>query len=106
GYVDRLRDGAGDERLHRAHHPDVAERMDRARAARRLEGAIEDREIVRPERRGVLDGLLLVDVLDDLLDLLRVVAESLQGARDRVVDDLQEPAADELLVLDERDVGL
>src|SRR4029077_14021374 len=35
GHVDGLRDGSRDERLHRAHHPEVAERMDRARTPRR-----------------------------------------------------------------------
>src|SRR5881628_2096626 len=83
----------------------VPERMDRARAARRLEGAVEDRQVLGPERGRPLDGLLLVDVLDDLLDLARLVAHAPERPGHRVVDDLQDPAADQLLVLDERDVG-
>ena len=53
-----------------------------------------------------LDGLVLVDVLDDLLDLLRAVAELLQRHRHGLVDDLHQAAADQLLVLDQRDVRL
>ena len=47
-----------------------------------------------------------VDVLDDLLDLVFEVAELAQSGRDRAVDDLQQAAADELLVLHQRQVGL
>ena len=45
-------------------------------------------------------------MLDNLFDLLGVVAEALEGGRYGVVDDLQHAAADKLLVLDESDVGL
>ncbi len=43
---------------------------------------------------------------EDLVDLLRAVAELAQGGRHGLVDDLEEALADELLVLDERDVRL
>jgi hypothetical protein len=55
--------------------------------------------------RRAFDRVVLVDVLDDLVDLLRVVAEALERGRDGLVDDLQHAAADQLLVLHERDVG-
>src|SRR5438445_324058 len=42
----------------------------------------------------------------DLLDLMFGVAERLQRERDGAVDDGHLPAADELLELDEREVGL
>ena len=63
--------------------------MDRARTARRLEGAVEDREILGLELRRSLDRLHLVDVFDDVLNLLRVIAEALEGRRHGIVDDLQ-----------------
>ena len=88
------------------HHANVPERCDRARAARRLEGAVEHRQVLRPEVGGTLDRLVLVDVVEDLADLLRAIAELAEGRRDRLVDDLEEALADELLVLDEGDVGL
>ena len=56
--------------------------------------------------RRAFDGLVLVDVPDDFLDLGGRVAELREGHRHGVVDDLHQPAADELLVLHERDVGL
>ena len=49
---------------------------------------------------------MLVDVGLDLLDLLVGVAERAQRHRDRAVDDRHLAAADELLELDEREVGL
>ena len=106
GHVDGLADGARDERLDRGHHPDVAHVVDGALAVDRLEGAVEDREVLRLEARRALDRLAIVDVLDDLLDLLGRIAELLERARHGLVDDLEEALADELLVLDERDVRL
>ena len=106
GHVDRLADGAREERLHGAHHLDVAHVVDRALALDRLEGAVEHRQVLVLEVRRALDRLVLVDVLDDLGDLGLRVAEPLQRRRDRLVDDLHHAAADQLLVLDERDVRL
>ena len=80
--------------------------MDRPHAARRLEGAVEHRQMRVLDVRRPLDGLVLVDVLDDLLDLLLVVAQLLQRHRHGLVDDLHQPAADQLLVLHQRDVRL
>ena len=106
GHVDGLADGARDERLGGGHHPDVAHVVDGALAVDRLEGAVEDRQVLRLEARRALDRLALVDVCDDLLDLLRRVAELLERAGHGLVDDLEEALADQLLVLDERDVRL
>ncbi len=52
------------------------------------------------------DRAVLVDVGDDLLDLLVVVAERLQRQRHRLVDDRHLAAADQLLELDQREVRL
>ena len=43
GHVDRLRDRARDERLHRAHHTEVAEVVDGSYSAGRAERTVEDR---------------------------------------------------------------
>ena len=79
---------------------------DRARAVRRLERAVEHRQMRLEQMRRAFDRVVLVDVLDDLVDLFLIVAEAFEGDRDGLVDDLQHPAADEFLVLDERDVRL
>jgi len=48
---------------------------------------------------GAFDRSVLVQVLDDFLHFLRVVAEPLERARHRAVDDFQHPAADHFLYL-------
>ena len=58
------------------------------------------------EPRRVDDVAVVGDVLDDRLDLLLGVAEAAQRARDRLVDDLHRAAADQLLELDQGQVGL
>jgi hypothetical protein len=78
-HVHRLADRARDERLHGAHHPDVPHVVDRPLAARRLERAVEHRQVRLLQVRRALDRLVLVDVLDDLLDLLRRVAQLLSA---------------------------
>ena len=80
--------------------------MDRAAAGRGGKGAVKDRQMVFPEVGRALDGAVLVDVLHEAVDLRRRVAEAGQGARHRIVDDLQAAAADELLVFHQRQVGL
>jgi hypothetical protein len=98
-HVDRLADRATDERLDRGHHLEVAVVVDRARAVGRLEGAVEDLEVLVADVRRALDRLVLVDPGDDLLGLLGLVAEALQRGRHALVDDLQVAAADERLYL-------
>ena len=63
-------------------------------------------QVLGLEAGRALDRLALVDVRDDRLDLVGRVAELAQGARDGLVDDLEVALADQLLVLDEGDVGL
>ena len=92
--------------MHRRHHLDVAHVGDGPLAAGGRERAVEDGEVLFLEVRRALDHLLLVDVADDLVDLSGRVAELAQYARHRLVDDLHHPAAHQLLVLDEGDVGL
>ena len=100
GHVDGLADAAGQERLHRRHHPHVAFVVDRVVAHRAGEhGQVLGDEVGRPE-----DRLLGVDVSDDVGDLPLVVPEVGEGAWHRAVDDRHRAAADELLRLDETEL--
>src|SRR5690349_18437487 len=101
-HVDRLADRAGQVRLDRRHHPDVAHRADRALA----HGAVEDLVVFGSQAGGVDHVAVLGDVLGDRLDLLVRVAEVLQRPRHGLVDDLHGAAADQLLELDQGQVGL
>ncbi len=58
------------------------------------------------EARGADDRVLLGDVGVDLVDLRLRVAHRVQRHRHRLVDDRHLPAADQLLELDQREVGL
>ena len=104
--VHRLGDSAGDEGLHRAQHLDVAHVVDAALAALRLEGAVEDGQVLRAQARRALDRALLVDVASDLLGLRFAVAEAAQREGNGAVDDLHQAAAHQLLVLHQPDVRL
>ena len=106
GQVDGLRDGAGEEGLGGGHHLEVAEVVDGAGALGGLEGAVEDGEVLGLDVGRAFDGAGGVDVGDDGLDVGVGVAELEERAGDGVVDDLDHAAADELLVLDEGEVGL
>ena len=102
GHVDGLADAAGQERLHRRHHPHVAFVVDRVVAHRAGEhGQVLGDEVGRPE-----DRLLGVDVSDDVGDLPLVVAEVGAGRVAPSVDDRHRAAADELLRLDQTEVRL
>ena len=58
--------------------------MDRPRAVGRLEGAVEDVQVLGLEVRRALDRLVLVDEGDDLLGLVGGVAERLAARAARV----------------------
>ncbi len=79
--------------------------MDRG-AARRLEGAVEDRQVLVLDVRRAFDGAGGVDVADDGVGLVLRVAELEQRGGHGVVDDLDHAAADQLLELDQGEVGL
>ena len=106
GQVDGLGDGSGEEGLRGGHHHDVAHVMDGARALCGLEAAIEDRQVLGADAGRALDGAGGVDIADDGVDILRRIAELEEGFGDGVVDDLDHAAADQLLVLDQSQVGL
>ncbi len=104
GQVDGLGNRPGNEGLHGGHHGDVAHVVDRAGPVVGLEGAIEDGQVLVPEMGRALDGVMLVDVADDLLHLFRRVAQAFQGGRNGLVDDLEHAAAHQVLVLDQGDI--
>ena len=104
--IDGLGDRAREERLDRTHHLDVSHVLDRPRAVGRLERAIEDRKVLIAKPRSTLDRAPLLDVGGDRACLGLRVPESSQRGRNGPVDELQHPAAHELLVLHERDVRL
>ena len=104
--VDGLGDGSGEEGLGGGHHLDVAHVVDGAGALGGLEGAVEDGEVLGLDGGRAFDGAGGVDVADDGVDLVLGVAELDEGGGDGVVDDLDHAAADELLVLDEGEIGL
>src|SRR5437016_11415970 len=80
--------------------------VDEARALGRLEGAIEDGEVLVLDVRRAFDGAGRVNVADDRVGLLVRVAELEQRGWHRLVDDLDHTAAHQLLVLDQRQVRL
>ncbi len=98
---DALRDSAADEGLGRAHHLQVSHVRDGSLADRH----IEHRQVLVGETRRADDRPVLIHVGEDLLDLLVVVPERVERQRYGPVDDRHLSAADELLELDQREVG-
>ena len=79
---------------------------DRAAAAGGRQRAIENRQMLGLEPRRAFDGAGLVDVRNDLRGLLGRIVQAHQGLGHGVVDDLHDAAADQLLVLHQRQIGL
>ena len=80
--------------------------MDGAGALGGLEGAIEDGQVLVLDGGRAFDGSGGVDVADDGVGLVAGVAELEQRGRDGVVHDLDHAAANQLLELHQREVGL
>ena len=70
------------------------------------DGDVEHRQVLVLESGRADDRRVLVDVRLDLLDLRLRVAERLERSRHGAVDDRHVSAADQLLELDQREVGL
>ena len=83
------------------HHLDVAHVVNGALPAEGLEGAVEDGEMFLLEVGRSLDMTVLVHVVPNPLEGFALVAEPFQRRAHRLVDDADDPAAAELLVLDE-----
>ncbi len=105
-HVDGLGDCAGDERLRGGHHAQVSHVVNGARALRGLEGAVEDGQVLVLDGGRAFDGAGGVDVADDGVGLVGGVAQLEERGRHGVVHDLDHAAADQLLVLHQRQVGL
>ena len=101
GDVDGLGDRTRQERLDGRHHADVSHVVDAADALGGAEGTVEHGQVVVVQVRGVFDRIVLVDVVDDLGDLVGLVAQTLQRERHGLVDQLEIAPARELLVLDQ-----
>src|SRR5580658_1965229 len=72
----------------------------------RLERAIEHRQMLVLNMWSAFDGSGSVDVTHDGIGLLMRVTQLEKCARNRVIDNLDHAAANQLLVLDQRQVGL
>src|SRR5688572_14753530 len=77
--VNRFGYGTGNERLDGAHHPKVSEVVDGSGSVCRLEGAIENRQVLGFKSRSSFDRAPLVDVLHNSLHLGIVVAKLSQS---------------------------
>ena len=106
GHVDGLADGAGEEGLHGRHHLQMAAPGDGASAAGRSQRAIENRQMLGLEPGRAFDGAGAIDVRNDLRGFLGRISEVHQRLRNGVVDDLDDAAADQLLVFHQRQIGL
>ncbi len=108
GHVYRLANGPRDERLHRAHHFDMAQVVNGPLAVGGRKRAVEYRQVLVFELRRALNGVVLVDIGNDRLDLIVGVAQPVQRQRHGLIHDLEHALAiaREQLVLHECDVGL
>src|ERR1041385_2836708 len=57
------------------------------------------------EMRRAFDGIVLLDVGSDMLDLLVDVTEFFESQRNCLIDDLHQSTTDELFVFHEGDIG-
>ena len=103
-HIDGLADRTGQERLSGGHHFDVRLPTDASGSIGWRECTVEDRQMLVLDVRCAFDRVLFVDVLLDVLDLLRGVTQIEQSEWNRAIDDLEHTAASELLVLHKRDI--
>ena len=105
-HVDRLGDRPRDEWLRSGHHLYVGLPGNRPLPEARLEGTVEDGEVLLLDPGCPLDRVVVVDGGEDRFDRRLVIPKRPQRQRHGLVDDLEHPAASELLVLHQGDVGL
>ena len=92
-HVDRLGDSTGEERLDGGHHLDVTHVRDGAASAGGNDRAVEYRQVLFAKGRGPFDEAVLVNVVDDGLHLMLLIAQTLERGRNRLVDYLHHSAA-------------
>src|SRR5262249_30099401 len=80
--------------------------MNGARSLGRLKAAVEDWQMIFFQAGSAFDGASGIDVADDIVGLFAGVAEFEESRWNRVVDDLNHAAADQLLVLHQCQIGL
>ncbi len=113
--VDRFGDRSREEWLGRGHHADVAEVVETTFALVGLEGAVEDRQVLGLEVTAdglsglfvdyILDGIVFLDVGEDVGDFRFRVSEILQCRGDGLVDNFQHTSAGQQFVFHQGDVG-
>ena len=107
-HVHRFRNRATEERLRCRHHSQMCDVMEAALPEMRAKGAIKNREMLRPQRRrikpaclrcsrengrvigarrGILNGVEEIDMLDDARDLFLRITQMLQRRSNRLVND-------------------
>ena len=80
--------------------------MDRTGTNGCTERTIENRQVFFGQLRGPFDAFPIINMGQNSGDLLRVLAKLLQRHGDRVIDDLEEASADQLLILHQGDIRL
>src|SRR5271157_272267 len=80
--------------------------MNGTRALGRFEAAIEDGQVLRLDAGRAFNSSGGVDVADNGVHVVAVVAQLEERGGHGVVDDLDHAAADQLLVFDQSQVGL
>ena len=105
-HVDRFGNCSGDEWLGSSHHGHMGSPLNGPFAQPRLEGTVKDRQVLLLDFRTALDGVVLVDVGEYILNRGLVVSQFPQSQWHGLVDNFQHAATGELLVLHQGDVGL
>ncbi|GBE31077.1 hypothetical protein BMS3Bbin04_02119 [bacterium BMS3Bbin04] len=72
-HVDRLADRAGEERLHRSHHPDMTHIVDAATA--NIQRAVKHLLMLLFQAGGSGHIVVLIHIVNDLLGLLLRIAQ-------------------------------
>ena len=73
-HIDCLADSSGDKRLHGSHHSYMCQVMNRSLALGRFECTVENSEVFLIDIVGGFDRVILLDGVDDLFDLIDIVA--------------------------------
>src|SRR5215510_4701287 len=105
-HVDGFGNGPREEGLHGSHHADVPRIVDRPRPTSRPEGTIEHRQMALFKEWSALDGLVLVNVLDDFLDLVLRISQLFECQRDSSIDQLYHATTHQLLIFNQGNVWL
>ncbi len=84
----------------------MAHVVDEPIAFLRLESAIKNTQMFAQQIRSTFDGVMFLDVLQNVLNLFFGITQALQGGSYRIVYQLDLAAANQLFVLDQGNVRL